>query len=325
LDKTLEEWIADLYGDGWEYRFLACKTLGMEKIKEAVPRIIELLNDQNHNVRLGAARALGEIGDRQAIDPLVTALAEPNEWVRLQIVEALGKLGDGKVAVVLSRFLETEQDDRVRATIVQVLGKLGDEKMIPILVTYLKDSDLRVRANAVEALESLGDEKITEFLLPMMAGANHRIKANIAKALFNLGDYTGLNILNKMLKEKNEWMRAAAAWALGEVKTTEVIKPLVEALGDKYWFVDRNIIRSLVKTGKPTVRPLLNKLKKKTLDHRVRLGIIVALGEIGDDNALGPLIVNMHNYNGEIRIKAEEAIDRIRENSRKMREMEKRY
>lgn len=325
MEKTLEDWITELENPEWEYRFLACKTLGLEKERAAVPRIIELLNDQNHNVRLSSARALGEIGDPRAVDPLLTALAEPNEWVRLQIVEALGKLGDNRVGLVLSRFMETELDDRVRATIVKVLGSLGDQKMVPILVSYLKDSDLRVRANAIEALEIIGDEKIREFLFPMMEGANHRIKANIAKALFNLGDYTGLKILKKMIKEENEWMRAAAAWALGEIRSNEAIKPLVEALGDKYWFVDRNIIRSLVKIGMTTVRPLINKLRKKQLDHRVRLGVIVALGEIGDEGALGPLIGAMNDYNGEIRLKAEEAVDRIRENSRRRRELENRY
>lgn len=315
--KKIGELIKDLRNDKWELRYLACKELGNRKAKSAVPDLITLLNDKNANVRSCAAYALGEIGDKRAVDPLVNAIADPNEWVRLQAVEALGKVGDSKIALLLSQFLETEKDDRVKATLIKVVGILGDARMISILVPYLKDRDMRVRANAIEALESLGDDKIREFIMPMIETSNHRIKANIAKALFNMGDYTGLNLLKRMIKDKNEWMRAAAAWALGEIKSKEAVKLLLESIGDEFWFVDKNIIKSLAKTGKSVIQPLVNLLKKKKASTRARISAIITLGEIGDKRALKHLINAMNDFNGEVRLKAEEAIDRIREYNRK--------
>ena len=55
-------------------RMDAAKRLGEEKNKNAVPVLIEALNDPNQYVRGEAAWSLGEIGSMDAVDPLIEVL-----------------------------------------------------------------------------------------------------------------------------------------------------------------------------------------------------------------------------------------------------------
>ncbi|MCS7193108.1 MAG: HEAT repeat domain-containing protein [Armatimonadetes bacterium] len=71
----------------------AFRLLGRLKAKEAVPILIEGLNDRKPKIRSMAAWALGEIGDRKAIPALERAINDKVDEVRRESAIALGKLG----------------------------------------------------------------------------------------------------------------------------------------------------------------------------------------------------------------------------------------
>src|SRR5216683_4018420 len=55
-------------------RMFAARRLGEAKDKNAIPVLIEALNDPNQYVRGEAACSLGEIGSMDAVDPLIEVL-----------------------------------------------------------------------------------------------------------------------------------------------------------------------------------------------------------------------------------------------------------
>ncbi|MBC7225425.1 MAG: HEAT repeat domain-containing protein, partial [Anaerolineae bacterium] len=59
---------------------------------QAVPGLLEMLMDENEDVRQEAARALGEIGDPQAVPGLLEALWDEKWWMREAAAGALGKI-----------------------------------------------------------------------------------------------------------------------------------------------------------------------------------------------------------------------------------------
>jgi HEAT repeat protein len=87
--------IASLIRFGTEReRIKACRALGRLARVEAVPLLLEALDDEEWVVRAQAAGALGRIGDVRAVRPLELALADSAWWVRADAAEALRACGE---------------------------------------------------------------------------------------------------------------------------------------------------------------------------------------------------------------------------------------
>ena len=87
--------IASLIRFGTEReRIKACRALGRLARDEAVPLLLEGLEDEAWVVRSQAAVALGRIGDGRAVRPLEQALTDTAWWVRANAAEALRACGE---------------------------------------------------------------------------------------------------------------------------------------------------------------------------------------------------------------------------------------
>lgn len=84
-------------GDRHDFPRMAAIALGNLRAKEAVPRLIALLNDrsQYHMVSAESARALGKIADMRALPHLLKALEDNRIWVREHSADALRALSPG--------------------------------------------------------------------------------------------------------------------------------------------------------------------------------------------------------------------------------------
>lgn len=305
---------ADARSAEWTRRFDAARTVGERRLAKKLPLLLALLEDPHEQVRIAAIGSLRKLGLKKAVEPLIAALADPSEWVRVKVVEALGALGARRDANLLAQFLENEEDDRVRATLLRVLGELGGADLAPVIALYLRDPNDRVRANAVEALERLGGGEFGGRLRALLDDRSNRVRANAARALFHLGDGDALETLERMMLSADDWMRASAAFVFGEIDTPEAVPHLVRALADRTWFVVKNVVRSLAKKGDAAVPRLVDCLKSK--NSTVVVNAISALAEIGGPDAFVALVPLLNHDDGDVREKAEEAVDALRERSR---------
>ncbi len=82
-----------LSDDNPAVRYLAAKTLGVMKSRQALSELYKLAKDDEETVRLITADALGQIGDSKSANVLVALLADDKKAVRLHAIGALGKLG----------------------------------------------------------------------------------------------------------------------------------------------------------------------------------------------------------------------------------------
>ena len=106
----------------------AVGTLAKYRDDRAFTRLTEvLLQDEDEDVRAGAARALGEFGDMKAIDPLLTALQDREVWVRENAVTALGKIGEENAMAALDAVLGDEDEDVKSAAAVAI--KVIEERL----------------------------------------------------------------------------------------------------------------------------------------------------------------------------------------------------
>ncbi len=115
----------------------------------------------------------------------------------------------------------------------------------------IADGNPYIRARGVEVLgEELKIEKdntiVEKLLVPFLKDKNNRVRGNAAKALYPHNKEISLNTLKEMSQSKDPWMRASAAWALGEIGGQEATKVLLTLLEDPDYNVQKRVLKSLV-------------------------------------------------------------------------------
>ena len=112
--------------DPWSAQQLA-KELGKKRVKEAVPRLLEILEMAGATTTgEEAMQALGDIGDPRAVEPLIYQMREKS------------------------------------STAAWALGDLGDIRAVEPLIEALSSSEYLIRGSAARSLGILGDERATE-------------------------------------------------------------------------------------------------------------------------------------------------------------------
>jgi HEAT repeat protein len=96
-------------------RIKAARALGRLARPEAVPLLLEALEDEAWVVRAQAAAALGRIGDVRAVQPLEQALADAAWWVRANAAEALRGCGEPGREALRHAIAATDRFARDRA------------------------------------------------------------------------------------------------------------------------------------------------------------------------------------------------------------------
>lgn len=99
----------------------------MESLAEINPRLpdlIQLLNDENSNVRRFAVEAIGRNKDTDAIPYLFRAAKDRDRWVRSAAATALGHNGNADAVPYLIQAVN-DSDGYVRSAAINALGLLA--------------------------------------------------------------------------------------------------------------------------------------------------------------------------------------------------------
>ena len=160
----LEETMSLLKSTDRKRRLVACVRLGALGRKEAVPALMEALDDGNESVRRAAADALGTLKAREAVPRLVSMLGDPNSRTRSYAAFALGTIGDQRAVRPLIRALARATDDHERLSICRALGKLGSSEAVGPLLELLRHPDWIARWDAAQALVQLKEPRAKEAL-----------------------------------------------------------------------------------------------------------------------------------------------------------------
>jgi hypothetical protein len=135
----------------------------------AVPALIETIRDQSSEVKWETAIALGEIGDPQATGPLVNALKDYDKYVRYGAAFALAKIG-WKPADETEKAFYFAGMQEWKA--VRMIGKPA----IPALSHILNDRDSNVRQKVIEILGEIGDPDATPALVRSLGDENSEVR-----------------------------------------------------------------------------------------------------------------------------------------------------
>jgi HEAT repeat protein/tRNA A-37 threonylcarbamoyl transferase component Bud32 len=126
--------------------------------REAVPELLEVLEDEDEAVRLEATRALGRIGGAAAVPSLVVALNDaPGKLVRVSAAEALGRIGPQATVAIPALIAALKHADDwadLRNAAARALVMIG-LPAAPALIEAATDDDARLRLRAAAVLTDI--------------------------------------------------------------------------------------------------------------------------------------------------------------------------
>lgn len=113
--------------------------------------LMDLLDDEDENVRCRVVEALGRLRDPRCVDALIRKLSDESRFVRWRAAEALGMIRDKRALKSLIDALNDECEF-VRWKAAEALGELGDAEAVEPLMRAMEDESEYVRWSAAEAL-----------------------------------------------------------------------------------------------------------------------------------------------------------------------------
>ncbi|MGB9937383.1 MAG: HEAT repeat domain-containing protein [Methanobacterium sp.] len=286
-----------------------------------VKGLINALSFKNCITRKEAVVALKKLVDIRSLFPLIEAL-KYKKWhdkyavmgsVRENAAEALGLLLDKRAVEPLIYSLTYDNDEDVRWKSAWALGNIGDKKAIEPLIYALQDERWPVRRFAASALGKMRDIKAVGSLINSLNDDDWHVRKYAADALGKIGDERAIQPLVNTLSDSDGDVRWKAIVALGNMKTAAV-DPLIEAFESDDWRIRGRAAEALGKIRDVrAVEPLINALVGKNKDRNkyVRGRAAEALGKIGDERAIEPLIAALEDSYIYVRIKAEEALNKL--------------
>ena len=191
-------------------------------------------------VRVNAASALGKMGEvaKDAVPALIEALNDSHEQVRRKSASALGYIGaKARIAVpALIRALSVDESASVRSATARALGQIGDPAAVSALIKVLHDMDKVVRNGASAALVQIGKPAVSE-LIEALDHDSLAIRRRATIALGQIGEPEAVPALVKTLNDDYFLTRTDAADALGRIGHPMAVPALAERLSDEYLLV----------------------------------------------------------------------------------------
>jgi HEAT repeat protein len=216
----------------------------------------EQMASGDEKVRLKAARSLAEQDALESATPLLGALGDESWRVRRQAVDGLLRHG-GQTAVksLLRVMREQHRNLSVLNSALQVFTLSGVDAIEP-LTECLTDSDADLRIYAAHAL---GDQH----------------------------DPRAIPALIKALDDSDSNVRYHTIEALGRLRATDAVDPLLKVAESGDFYLAFPALDALTRIGDSRIGPSIVPLLE---DEMLRVPAAEALGQLGDEDAIAPLI-----------------------------------
>jgi len=262
----------------------------------------------DEKIRGNAIEALGEIGDARAVVPLIDIYTKKEyskfNFMREKALAALGNIRDVKAVEPLINALQNSNHS-VQMQAADCLGKIGDPKAVGPLITLLKDKPFYyayIYEIIIRSLGLIGDRAAVESLIEAydfdwdvknskdrssigLKFNNSGIKKAVVVALGNLGGEQAIKKLTTVLRSKEDIdLRREAANSLYKLDWL----PEENEFGAEYLILIKAWDR-LILMGDTAINPLISAANKFS-GVGSRDDVITALGAIGDERVIEPLI-----------------------------------
>ena len=271
-------------------RRAAILALGRLGDRHAVPKLIDILSEEDEDLVISAAEALTTIADPQAFTALLNLLSHPDSRVRQAVIAALNALNHPEMSAWTLKLLN-DPNSYVRESAVKIVGYVGYHDNFEALLTCCQDNDERVRQAAIESLPYFEDKRVIVTLTEALTQATPKVRAATARAFAAIDNAQATAVLiSAATTDPDTWVRYFAVRSLGELKSVAALEPLLQlAQTDSARQVRLASIEALGKIGQVQAVAVLTALISSNGADLAEVAI-AALGQINHPQALAPLL-----------------------------------
>ncbi len=279
----------------------------------AVPHLMRALDDSHVAIRANAAAGLARMADPRSLGPLLRALQDEDADVRGYAATALGELGEAKAIPELTRVLTAWEslvtlDAHFLEAVVEALGKLGDVSAVPDLIPLLQSQHDGVLLKTVLALKKLRDPSAAQALVALLHVPKPTVRRRVVETLGQTGDRSLVTTIGGVLRDDPApEVRAAAARALGELKSKEAVPFLEEALQHEFMIRCQAVI-ALGAIHEKSMLPALMAMLKDSAPE-VRYHAVNAIAKFKDKKTLRAIAVLLEDSDPMVRNGAAKVVE----------------
>jgi HEAT repeat protein len=316
LNDELTPWIELLRSPTVSDRLVALKTLQHLADDAAIAPVITALQDPDLGVQKLAIAVLGEFANPEAVPALLASLASEDAEIRDAAQSALGELITSDHLLLL---LDSLQHPLAQKSILILLRKIHDIQALPAILPFFQSADPGLRAAVMTTLRYLNQVDRCPPVFDLLADPEAAVRREVVLTLGHLSDEGVIAQLGQALTSDTDWqVRRNAAKSLAIQAHPEALPALAIALQDAHWQVRKFVLQALQKTPQTTlsddllpdlIQALIQALADEFSD--VRKEATIAIGQLGNADALNALQQALDDPDREVCIYAQRAIDAI--------------
>ena len=216
--------------------------------------------------------------DENSIESLISELERVNWWSRNEAQVNLGRLGLLAIEPIMTKL--QDENEEIQNKFAGALRYISDLQALEVLVELTAHNLASVRISASEALANMGDKRAITPLIILLESDDWQIRNNAQQTIGKIG-LPAIESLMGKLKDKNEEAQNNAAYTLAYVNDPKAVDFLIE----------------LTKYNLASVRAAASK----------------ALGNIGDERAIQPLILLLGDDDWQVYQNAQESLGKLGE------------
>lgn len=331
IDKNIDELITMISSGTTDERNSAAEML-VGKGQEAVQKLINLLSEQNRDIRdvviwalceieenietslqksltsdnstiiEGAAYILGIKKSKDSVLHLIPLLKHQSPETRQSAAWSLVRIGTPSVPALIEAL--SDNSIIVQELAIWSLTKIGEPAVVPLLKSFSSfNPDMQIM---IEELLLHFSEEMEETFIIYLDTEDRALKLSLLRLIGNSNNSRSIEILIDHLKSDIRSIRQQAVLSLSRADET-VIPVIFRAIATGRISIDDDIISLITRIRKPAVPYLLEFLCDPQLELRIMAA--KALGIIKDRRSLEPLILSLEDKNTRVRETAARALE----------------
>lgn len=276
------------------------RALGVIRSEEAIEPLLQLFTDEAVTVRNSAMEALCMIGGVDIEDCLIKILGHRNLYIRRRAIVSLGLVGSPTAIMALVEALPRETT-LGRRGIFDALKAIGVEQALPVLLNALRKKHQRA-CFVIEAIGSLESNSAIEPLLDFLHKNPGQCDKEIVEAIGRIEGDKNTEILLDLMEKGNNSLKSYTIDVLGRMKETKALGRLRAFLKGSDEGLCKQSVIALGRIGhSSSINFLVKTLKRAQENPEMRLEIALALGLIGGEDVITPLVVLLKDENKLVR------------------------
>lgn len=200
--------------------------------REAIERIIPLLQESNTPVRMAVLDVLKRIGSVH-IEGVIGMLDDENEDIRVYACEVLSFLNDPRSIPSIAKKARNDVDN-VRNAACMALGDFDDDEAVNALLDALNDEEW-IAFSAIISLGRTKSPKAVPRLLSFLRDGSEELSSAACEVLLDYGDDTVLDEVLDVMKGWDRSKRSAYLTIILEKGNEDIFLRLQEKIGDELY------------------------------------------------------------------------------------------